>query len=126
MPFNLFRRKKKEDAKRETGQKLEAREEKKARVKVFLPGVLRNPHVTEKAGLGAEKGNYVFRVHPQANKGLVRQAVESLYGVQVQSVHLTRKPAKRVRIGRRQRVKPGLKKAVVQLKAGQTIETISR
>lgn len=134
MAFNIF--KKKEEPKKEAPKKQEAAlsaekpaapaPKAKGKARASLPGVLLNPHITEKASLLGEKGQYVFRVYPAASKSAVRQSVESLYGVEVRSVQMTRKPAKKVRLGRREGVKPGMKKAVVQLKQGQTIEVISR
>ncbi|MCH7828354.1 50S ribosomal protein L23 [Patescibacteria group bacterium] len=99
---------------------------KKVKRAPSFPSVLLNPHITEKATLLGEKGQYVFRVQPQATKDAVKQSVEALYGVAVRNVRLIKKPAKKIRIGRREGVKQGLKKAVVQLKAGESIEVISR
>ena len=147
MPFNLFKRNKTKklqptaalsaDAAGETA-KLKPKEKEgvalaiprrgggKAKKASPLSGVLLNPHITEKATMLGEKGQYVFRVHPQATKGAVKQSVEVLYGVMVQNVRLIRKPTKKIRIGKRAGVKQGLRKAVVQLKIGESIEVISR
>ncbi|MDP2735229.1 MAG: 50S ribosomal protein L23 [bacterium] len=133
MAFNIFKKKeetKEAPAVKEAAPKAEkpaaSAPKAKGKGKVSLPGVLLNPHVTEKASLLAEKGQYVFRVHPLATKGAVKQSVEALYGVEVRDVRMTKKPAKKVRLGRKEGVKQGMKKAVVQVKRGQTIEVISR
>ena len=140
MPFNLFKKKQQEEPKQETAPQEPAVNEekparpgketpvakKKAKNISSLPSVLFNPHITEKATLLGEKGQYVFRVHPKATKNAVRQSVQALYGVAVQHVRLVKKPAKKIRLGRKEGVKQGLKKAVVQLKAGERIEVISR
>lgn len=115
----------KEEQKEQTPKATPAKKLRRKR-KTVLPGILSNPHITEKATFLGEKGQYVFRVHQGATKGAVKQSVESLYGVEVRNVRLIKKPAKKIRIGRREGQKPGLKKAVVQLKTGQTIEVISR
>ncbi|MDP4007476.1 MAG: 50S ribosomal protein L23 [bacterium] len=91
-----------------------------------LPSVLLNPHITEKATLQNEGGSYVFRINSKATKCAVKQSVESLYGVRVKSVRLIKKPARKVRLGKRAGMKPGLKKAMVQLQKGESIEMISR
>lgn len=135
MPFNLFKKQKKEEPGlavkiqeqvKEEKKEPQAPVKKKAKGRVSGVSVLLNPHITEKAGLLTEKGQYVFRVRSGATKGAVKQSVEALYGVEVRGVRLTKKPAKKIRIGRKEGIKPGLKKAVVQLKKGQTIEVISR
>jgi len=137
MAFNLFKKNQQEKPQQETTKQIaEVKEEvastvprrgdRKAKKSPVLPGVLLNPHITEKASMLQEMGQYVFRVHKEATKGAVRGAVESLYGVEVQSVRLIRKPAKKIRSGKKMVLKPELKKAVVQLKQGQSIEIISR
>jgi len=140
MAFNIF--KKKEDKKTEVAPKkplAEKKEEVKKevikktsvakkgkKVSPALSTVLLNPHVTEKASMLAEKGQYVFSVHESATKGAVKQAVESLYGVNVTRVGLIVKQARKVRSRRRTTLEHGLKKAVVHLKKGESIEIISR
>ena len=82
---------------------------------------LLKPHVSEKAARFADKGIYVFDVPVTANKVEIRKAVEMQYKVSVTGVRTIRgigKPVLRGRIsGRRNR----WKKAMVELKKGQTI-----
>jgi large subunit ribosomal protein L23 len=84
--------------------------------------VLLAPVVTEKAYVGVETGRYSFRVHPDAHKTQVRQAVEELFDVTVLRVNILKVQAKPKRRGMVKGVKPGWKKAVVQLAPGQSIE----
>tara|TARA_Y100000310_G_C20698585_1_gene827561 strand:+ start:6199 stop:6615 length:417 start_codon:yes stop_codon:yes gene_type:complete len=138
MPFNFFRRKKevpKEQPKPRKEIKVAAQKEAKPQVqagkaqkrtRVADPSVLSRPHITEKASFLAEKGQYVFRVVPEATKHQVKAAVEELYGVEVAGVRIARQRSKTVRVGKKEGIKPGFKKAVVQLQKGQTIEVISR
>jgi large subunit ribosomal protein L23 len=84
--------------------------------------VLLAPVVTEKAYVGVETGRYSFRVHPDAHKTQVRQAVEELFDVKVLRVNILKVQAKPKRRGMVKGVKPGWKKAVVQLAPGQSIE----
>jgi large subunit ribosomal protein L23 len=84
--------------------------------------VLLAPVVSEKSYSLIEDNKYSFRIHPDAHKTQVRQAVEQLFDVKVASVNIIKvksKPKQRNFIqGRR----PGWKKAIVQLKPGNTID----
>ena len=84
--------------------------------------VLLAPVVTEKAYAQIENNKYSFRVHPDAHKTQVRQAVEQLFDVKVERVNIVKVQAKPKRRGRFLGTKPGWKKAVVQLRAGDKIE----
>ena len=84
--------------------------------------VLLAPVVSEKSYsfIGANK--YTFRVHPDAHKTQVRQAVEELFGVKVINVNVVKVQPKPKRRGMFKGTRPGWKKAIVQLRAGDTIE----
>jgi large subunit ribosomal protein L23 len=84
--------------------------------------VLLAPVVTEKAYIGVETGKYAFRIHPDAHKTQVRQAVEELFDVKVERVNISVVRPKPKRRGMHRGTKPGWKKAIVQLRAGDTIE----
>ncbi len=89
--------------------------------------VLRRPIVTEKSTYQTgHLHQYVFEVAPGATKTQIRDAVQSIWNVQVTRVNLSvvpRKRAKRGRLGRRVVVRnQEYKKAIVTLAAGQTIE----
>jgi large subunit ribosomal protein L23 len=84
--------------------------------------VLLAPVVTEKAYSGVEAGKYAFRVHQDAHKTQVRQAVEELFDVKVESVNISMVRPKPKRRGTHRGTKPGWKKAIVQLRRGDTIE----
>ena len=80
------------------------------------------PILSEKSyGLTAA-GQYTFRVHQNAHKLQVRQAIEQLFDVNVERVNIVKVQAKPKRRGLIKGTRPGWKKAVVQLRAGQTIE----
>ena len=87
--------------------------------------VLLAPVVTEKAYAQIDNNKYSFRVHPDAHKTQVRQAVEELFHVKVESVNISKVQAKPKRRGLHRGMKPGWKKAIVQLRAGDTIEIFS-
>lgn len=79
------------------------------------------PHITEKATFLGEKNGYVFKVAPEFNKIMVRQAVKKQYKVEPSKVRIINIPGKTVFIRRRQAQKAGYKKAVVYLKKGEKI-----
>ena len=84
--------------------------------------VLLAPVVSEKSYSLIEDRKYSFRVHPDAHKTQIRQAVEELFDVKVANVnviHVRPKPKRRGMVRGR---KPGWKKAIVQLREGQSIE----
>ena len=84
--------------------------------------VLQAPVVSEKSYELIEDGKYSFRVHPKAHKTQVRQAVEELFGVKVERVNISQVKPKPKRRGMQRGTKPGWKKAIVQLKPGDSIE----
>ena len=61
-------------------------------------------------------------MHPDAHRTQVRQAVEELFNVHVTGVNMLTVQSKPKRRGLIKGVKPGWKKAIVQLKPGETIE----
>lgn len=88
-----------------------------------LMTVLLEPHVSEKATGVAEGANQVvFRVRPDATKLEVRQAVELMFEVQVESVQVVRVKGKTKRFGMSRGRRPDWKKAYVRLAAGQSID----
>ena len=84
--------------------------------------VLLAPVLSEKSYHGIDTGRYSFRIHRDAHKTQVRQAVEELFGVKVARVNIIKVPAKPKRRGLTTGMRPGWKKAVVQLKPGESIE----
>ena len=79
--------------------------------------------MTEKASDDTAKRNaYTFRVPLDANKIEIRQAVERLFEVKVDSVNTLRVSGKWKIRGRTIGRTPAWKKAMVTLKDGQTIE----
>jgi large subunit ribosomal protein L23 len=84
--------------------------------------VLLRPIVSEKSYAGTSVGKYTFRVHEDAHRTQVRQAVEQLFDVEVEKVNILKVQPKPKRRGTIRGTKPGWKKAIVQLKPGHTIE----
>ncbi len=80
------------------------------------------PIVSEKSYHGSVNGTYTFRVHSDAHKTQIRHAIEELFEVDVVRVNVLKVQPKPKRRGQIKGIKPGWKKAIVQLKPGQTIE----
>jgi large subunit ribosomal protein L23 len=83
--------------------------------------VIIRPVVSEKSFVLAEAGKYTFRVHDRAHKTQIRQAIEQLFEVNVLAVrtaHVHSKPKRRGQTAGRTRQ---WKKAIVQVREGQTI-----
>jgi large subunit ribosomal protein L23 len=83
--------------------------------------VIIRPVVSDKSYQLATIGKYVFRVHADAHKTQIRQAVEALFEVNVVDVRtlsVKSKPKRRGAIRGRTR---SWKKAIVQLRPGQSI-----
>ncbi len=98
------------------------RPEARCRVSLHPNEVLLAPVVSEKSYSLIEDRKYSFRVHQDAHKTQVRQAVEELFGVKVQRVNIIQVRSKPKRRGMIRGRRPGWKKAIVQLREGETIE----
>ncbi len=87
--------------------------------------LIRASVITEKGTVLEEKNNqYLFRVDSRANKIQIKQAVEKLFSVTVDSVRTLTVHGKKRRTGRTVGRKPSWKKAIVTLKEGDSIEII--
>ena len=84
--------------------------------------ILLRPVVSEKSYHQIAENRYTFQVHKNAHKTQIRQAVEELFDVKVERVNVVKVQAKPKRRGMIKGSKPGWKKAIVELKAGDKIE----
>ena len=84
--------------------------------------VIVRPVVSEKSYVLSAVDKYTFRVHPDAHKTQIRQAVEEMFEVKVERVNVIKVQPKPTRRGMFRGTRPGWKKAVVQLRAGDSIE----
>jgi large subunit ribosomal protein L23 len=100
---------------------------------MHLYEVLKRPLITEKVNRLGElvQKQYAFEVDRRANKLLVKQAVEEIFEVNVESVriinvaaHRRRNPRSRMLGHKAKQVvrKPGWKKAIVKLAEGQRLD----
>ena len=84
--------------------------------------VLLAPVVSEKSYSLITDRKYTFRVHEDAHKTQIRQAVEQLFEVEVANVNIVKVQPKPKRRGMSKGIRPGWKKAIVQLAEGESIE----
>jgi large subunit ribosomal protein L23 len=84
--------------------------------------VLLAPVVSEKSYSLIADRKYSFKVHKDAHKTQIRQAVEELFDVRVENVNISHVRPKPKRRGAIRGTKPGWKKAIVQVREGDTIE----
>jgi len=88
--------------------------------------VLRRPLITEKTSfMSAKLNQFVFEVADDATKTMVKDAIETVFDVDVIRVNIINAPAKRSRRARSRRLlvrRPGFKKAIITLADGQTID----
>jgi len=139
--LDILRKKKKTDKKPSVSTPVEKKTEKKkeptAGVKIepqkmkkktpgIAFGVLRYPHVTEKATFLSRADKYVFRVRDKANKNQIKKTIEDMYGVDVTDVKIINVPAKKRQKGRKIGWVGAYKKAIVEVKKGQKIEVMPR
>jgi large subunit ribosomal protein L23 len=83
--------------------------------------VIIRPVVSEKSFVQAEIGKYTFRVHPNAHKTQIRQAIEQLFEVKVRDVRTVSVKSKPKRRGTSAGRSRTWKKAIVQVGPGDSI-----
>jgi large subunit ribosomal protein L23 len=83
--------------------------------------VIIRPVVSEKSYVLATAEKYTFRVHKDANKTQIRQAIEQLFNVGVLEVRTSKVRSKPKRRGYTSGRTREWKKAVVQVRQGDTI-----
>ena len=84
--------------------------------------VLISPVVSEKSYGQIVENRYTFKVHKDAHKTQIRQAVEELFEVHVVAVNVIKVQPKPKRRGMITGTKRGWKKAIVEVKAGEKID----
>lgn len=87
-----------------------------------LYDVVKRLHVTERSVSLQTEGCYTFAVDPRATKVDVRNAIEQLFSVKVDTVRTMNLFGKRKRVGKNVGKKSDWKKAIVTLKEGEKIE----
>lgn len=85
-------------------------------------GVIKGFYVSEKANGLASFGQYVFKVFDSATKNEIKKLVEKSFSVKVKGIKIVNLPRKSRTVGRHSGFKSGLKKAIVVLEKGYSIE----
>jgi len=86
--------------------------------------ILRRIRITEKATMLSENKVYTFEVQKRANKPEIIKAIKEIYNVEPIKVNIVNLPSKRVMSRGKRGVKSGVKKAMVYLKEGDSIEFV--
>ena len=83
------------------------------------------PHITEKSTMLSETNSVVFRVAPRATKPEIKAAIEALFNVKVENVNTITSKGKTKRWKGKPYQRSDVKKAIVTLAEGQTIDITS-
>jgi large subunit ribosomal protein L23 len=83
------------------------------------------PHITEKSTMLSEHNSVVFRVKPTATKPEIKEAIEALFGVTVTGVNTIVSKGKTKRWKGKPYQRSDVKKAIITLAEGQTIDVTS-
>lgn len=95
---------------------------KKEAVDIRHYDVIVGPHITEKTTLLSENNAVVFKVANEATKPQIKAAVEALFDVKVKGVNTLVQKGKTKRWKGRPYTRNNVKKAIVTLAEGQTID----
>ena len=87
--------------------------------------VVLGPHITEKSTMASEHNAVVFKVASKASKPEIKAAVEALFGVTVTGVNTIVQKGKTKRWKGKPYQRSDMKKAIVTLKDGDTIDVTS-
>ena len=90
--------------------------------KAALYDVIRKPIITEKATMASENNALVFEVAIDANKPLIKEAIETLFNVKVKAVNTTVTKGKVKRFRGMTGKRKDVKKAYVTLEEGNMID----
>ena len=84
--------------------------------------IIKAPVVTEKSSTLAQEGKYAFKVDAKASKTEIKEAIEKIFKVKVESINTINAKVKKRRVGRYTGLTNRYKKAIVKLAEGQTID----
>ena len=83
------------------------------------------PHITEKSTMLSETNSVVFKVAPGATKPEIKAAIEALFNVKVENVNTIVSKGKTKRWKGKPYQRSDVKKAIVRLAEGQSIDVTS-
>lgn len=85
--------------------------------------IIKAPIITEKStDISSDETKYVFKVDVKANKTQIKEAVQKIFKVKVESVNTVNVHPKKKRVGRYSGMSNKYKKAIVTLQKGNKID----
>lgn len=84
--------------------------------------IIKAPIITEKSSTLAQNNTYVFSVDIRANKTQIKDAIEKIFNAKVENVNTINVKPKKKRVGRYAGKTQRVKKAIVKLQNGSSIE----
>ncbi len=85
--------------------------------------IIKAPVITEKStAIASNDKSYVFKVDAKANKSQIKDAIEKIFNVKVESVNTVNVHPKKKRVGRHSGMTNKYKKAIVTLVSGNKID----
>lgn len=84
--------------------------------------IILRPLITEKNTKLVDTGKYTFEVKQGVNKIEIKKAVEEIFNVDVVAVHVINVRKKRRKVGKYEGFAPAIRKAIITLEKGQTID----
>ena len=85
--------------------------------------IIKAPIITEKsANIASNERTYVFKVDAKANKTQIKEAIQKIFNVKVESVNTVNVHPKKKRVGRYSGMTNKYKKAIVTLVNGNKID----
>ena len=86
--------------------------------------IIKAPLITEKSSDDKQNGKYTFLVSEKATKTEIKEAIEKIFKVKVESISTLNIKVKKKRVGRYTGLSNRGKKAIVKLAPGMTIENL--
>jgi large subunit ribosomal protein L23 len=85
--------------------------------------IIKAPVITEKsASIATNERKYVFKVDSKANKNQIKEAIEKIFNVKVESINTVNVHPKKKRVGRYKGLTNKYKKAIITLTPGNKID----
>ena len=84
--------------------------------------LIKKPIITEKGTLLSNNSQIVFSIPMNANKTIIKQAVEKLFGVNVKKINIIISKGKTKRFKGKMGKRKNEKKAIISLEKGQKID----
>ena len=120
MKFNFFKKVWGKKEKEESKNEIPITKKDKIEIK-FGENFKILPLITEKAFKLARENKYIFLVESQINKNQIKKAIEKMFNVKVNRVRTMNYKKRERGLTKIKSVRPRFKKAIVELKEGQTI-----